>query len=313
MAAKRYQYLTLDEELAYGRQVQKMLKTETEATEKGINTKELRSTLKRKIENPELKQIRDILDEGDQAVEALIEANTGLVIDRSKRFKDSYPSGPELEDIIQDGMAGLVRAVYKYDPSRGLKFSTMAVPWIFQSISRNANQTSRPIRLPENRVDQLSKIMRMRREHSDSHLSPQEVDDKIRKKLGLTREIFNAIINASNALISLNVEVRDGETHKELGDLLDLNQVPSVEDHFAKTNMHNELVASIHSLDETSIDIILSSFSLSIPGYDAMKPKEVREKWGISAKAYNSRMKKALESLKTSMRGKGLSYSDITT
>ena len=306
-----YQYLTREQELAYGRQVQAMLKVKKDAEGDGIDLEKLQQGPVNKIKDPELRKIRTILDDGNRAAEALIEANTGLVIDRAKRFKEAYPSAPDLEDIIQDGKAGLVRAVWKYDPSRGLKFSTMAVPWIFQSISRSANQVSRPIRLPENRVDQLSKIMRMRKDYADTGMRMKEIDQEIMQKLGLSKEVFDSIVHASVPLVSLNVEIRDGDTHKELGDLINLGQEPSVEERFEQAAMSRELTSAILSLGDMNADIIAAAFGIHLPGRVLMRPKDAKTKWHISNKTYAMRLKAAVEALRQALSSKGLTYLDL--
>lgn len=162
-------FLTKEEELELGTKIQRYYKAqEILDSEDNISVEE-KAVLEKEVK------------EGLEAVDVLVKANMGLVYDRARVFKSKYPAWPEYEDLVQDGMAGLMVAVKKYDPSRGNKFSTVAFNWISQSIIREAKKTGRLVRLPENRIQDYSHVLKLINTLDTDKLSPAEVDEIVMK------------------------------------------------------------------------------------------------------------------------------------
>lgn len=113
------------------------------------------------ISEEEQREIRALATDGERAFEHLTSANLRLVVSIAKRYSGR---GAQLLDLVQDGNLGLMRAVEKFDHTRGFKFSTYASWWIRQAVSRSASEQSRTIRLPSHLVDLVNRITRVERE-----------------------------------------------------------------------------------------------------------------------------------------------------
>lgn len=160
-------FLSKEEELELGRIIQRHFKAKDEL-ELGENL------------TPErVSELEGLVQEGKDAVEQLVKANMGLVYERAKIFKRNYPRAPEEEDLVQEGMTGLMTAVQKYDPERGNKFSTVAYFWIAQAVGRGVNKTGRLVRLPENRINEYSRITKIMNDANAENLSPAEIDQLV--------------------------------------------------------------------------------------------------------------------------------------
>lgn len=294
-------HLTKEEELRLGFLVQDMLKSR-EILNNGEKIAEAeRSSLNHKI----------LL--GENAVATLVEAYTGLVHNKARAFKSKYPGAPELEDLVQDGMAGLLNGIYHYDPSRGNKVSTVVTYWIFQSITRWTNKTGRLVKLPENRVSDFTKISKMRVDLDRKGYSQKEADEKIMKELKLSDDDIYYITNAASTPASLNKVVStDESTTKELMDIVTENQTSeSSEDTVVKDAVYKILSDCFDLLTEVQIDTVASTFMLD--GFESgyMNAKQVREKHGITPSKFKRHLNEALKIIREQLDELGISSQDF--
>lgn len=292
-------FLTKDEELHLGTLVQKMVK----AKEQLKADTDLSAAQKR--------ELSAFVVEGEKAVEIMVKANSRLVYKKARSFKESYPGGPELEDIIQDGMAGLMNAILRYDPARNNKLSTVATYWIFQSISRQANKTGRLVRLPENRVSDFSKISRMRKKYEIEGMPAAEIDEYIMKELKLSAEDFRSIVNAAGVPASLNHTISDDESPRELIDIIPLGTEQSVESSVIKDAMRTVLNDAVENLTEVQRDVLNASFVFDTKNSAPLTTKEVKRKHKITTEAFNAHLAVALKEVKKEMDANGVSYDDF--
>ena len=292
-------FLTKDEELHYGGLVQSMVKAKEELKTEGI-------TNERKAE------LQKVIKTGDRAVEVLVEANKRLVYKRAHSFKESYPGGPELDDLIQDGMTGLMNSILRYDPKRNNKLSTVATYWIFQSITRQTNKVGRLVRLPENRINDFSKISKMRKQLELSGVGASDADEFIKEELNLSNADFSSIVSAGTAYVSLNMEVNDKDSNvRELIDVIPVDAEKSVEEHVIKDVINNILDESIEKLTDIQREVLNAAFYFEKRADRAVTTKEVKERYQLSNSAFSSILSSALKIVKEEMDSNGISYADF--
>lgn len=293
-------FLSKEEELELGVQIQAMLKAKDE--------------LEASSEDTDVDNLKKIIIRGENAVNELVTANIPLVVSRANSFKSRLPSGPDIEDLIQQGMEGLMKAVYKYDPTMGNKFSTVAFSWIRQSIGRETNSTGRLVRLPENRVTDYINIKRTQEEFKDSGFAPAEIDNKVMEKLNLTKAEFMDIMNAAVTHTSLNKVVNDSDGgSKELMDYVgQMHTEKSSEEHYVNGSLMEILNSSLEKMSQIKKDIVSASFMLDFDG-EPMTPKEVRELHNLTSQKFKKILNEALREINSELTEKDLSLNHFLT
>ena len=144
--------------------------------------------------------LKRLAAEGQNAREALIMHNLPLVVSVASRFRHSELT---FDDLIQEGIIGLLKAAEKYDPKRGTRFGTLAVWWIRQSIGRAVANTGRTVRLPVNRAWRLGQLRRAATRHTQETGEQPHVAD-IAKTVGISTEMAEALLRDGQPLISLD-------------------------------------------------------------------------------------------------------------
>ncbi|MEE1755813.1 sigma-70 family RNA polymerase sigma factor [Streptomyces sp. SP18CS02] len=195
--------------------------------------------------------------EGERAKDVFIRSNLRLVVAVARR----YPrSGLPLLDLIQEGNAGLVRAVEKFDYAKGFKFSTYATWWIRQAITRSIADQSRTIRLPVHLVEELGRIRRVQREFNRENGREPEAAE-VATELGSTPERVTDVLDWARDPVSLNMSVDDaGET--QFGDLLEDTSAVSPEQSVMTLLRSEELGDLIGKLDNRTASIIRMRYGI---------------------------------------------------
>lgn len=254
--------------------------------------------------------MRDV-DLGEQAQETMIRANKGLVYKIAMDFKRAYPGGLEFEDIVQEGMVGLMTAISKYDSSRGNKFSTMAYHWIRQSMVRKTNENSRLVRLPENRVSDLGAVVKIQNRPEVRDLPAAQVEKIILNEVGLTPKVLANIRAAGSTHASLNKVVGGSEGGtKELMDYVgEARASVSSEETMLRDEMLLVLEGALESLEPLQQKVLRAIFRFD----DSRRPtaQELQKALGITPQEYRRAYQDGLTSLRTSLTAQGYALGDF--
>ncbi|MEU2059773.1 sigma-70 family RNA polymerase sigma factor [Streptomyces sp. NPDC013455] len=243
-------------------------------------------------------ELEALAAEGERAKDVFIRSNLRLVVAVARR----YPrSGLPLLDLIQEGNAGLVRAVEKFDYRKGFKFSTYATWWIRQAITRSIADQSRTIRLPVHLVEELGRIRRVQREFNrENGRDPEPAE--IAAELGSTPERVIDVLDWARDPVSLNMSVDDeGET--QFGDLLEDTSAVSPEQSVLTLLRSEELDDLIGRLDQRTASIIKMRYGIEDGRERTLT--EVGKEHGLTRERIRQIEKHALLELKKLARDTG--------
>jgi RNA polymerase sigma factor (sigma-70 family) len=239
-----------------------------------------------------------LVADGERAKDVFIRSNLRLVVAVARR----YPrSGLPLLDLIQEGNAGLVRAVEKFDYAKGFKFSTYATWWIRQAITRSIADQSRTIRLPVHLVEELGRIRRVMREFNRKHGRDPEPAE-VAAELDSTPARVTDVLDWARDPVSLNMGVDDnGDT--QFGDLLEDTSAVSPEQSVMTLLRSEELDDLIGRLDQRTASIIKMRYGIDDGRERTLT--EVGKQHGLTRERIRQIEKHALLELKKLARDTG--------
>ena len=232
-----------------------------------------------------------IADGDQQAKQRLAEANLRLVVSIAKRY---VGRGMQFLDLIQEGNLGLIKAVDKFDYTKGFKFSTYATWWIRQAITRSIADQARTIRIPVHMVETINKMNRVGRRFLQEH-GREATNEELSKEMGISLEKIREAKKAAQDPISLETPIGEKED-SHLGDFIEDQKTASPEDEAAATMRREQVYSMLDTLTEREKGVLALRF-----GMDDGTPRtleEVGKHFGVTRERIRQIEGKALKKLK---------------
>jgi RNA polymerase sigma factor (sigma-70 family) len=238
------------------------------------------------------KQLEELARIGDEAMTRFVTANLRLVVSVARKYgRSAMP----LLDLVQEGNTGLIRAVEKFDYTKGFKFSTYATWWVRQSISRGIAQQGRIVRLPVHVAEQINQVSAIRRNLERKFGRDPDLKE-IAEEMGIAEEKVLELIQFSREHVSLDAPVEeDGDT--ALGDLIAREPSPGPDEMVLDAEERARLEQMLSKLDPRSADVVRRRYGL-LDGRQA-KLADIGEVWGITAERVRQIERHAIAKLRS--------------
>jgi len=245
----------------------------------------------------EEKEYAILATNGDKkAKQKLIDSNLRFVVKIAKKYRNN---GLSFSDLISEGNIGLMLAVDKFDPSKGFRFISYAVWWIKQTILKAISEKSKIIRLPVNRINDLSRIETEREKKGTSI-------EEIASSMNIDTPTLTAMLGVSQKPLSFDEPIKKGEPDIVVADLIKDETHPSPETDVINQSLKNEIQVMLSTLSNREAEILKYRFGLE--GEEPHSLLEVGMEFNLTKERIRQIEKKSIEKLKRVAKNKGLEY-----
>jgi len=245
------------------------------------------------------RDLKVLARQGKHARSHLLEANLRLVVSLAKRYTGR---GMPLLDLIQEGNLGLIRAMEKFDYTKGFKFSTYATWWIRQAITRGMADQSRTIRLPVHLVEQVNKLSRIKRELYQN-LGREATNEELAEESGIDESKIELLLRQSRDPVSLDMPVGADE-EAPLGDFIEDSEATDAEAAVVASLRHSDIRSVLASLEVREQEVISLRY-----GLDDGVPRtldQIGRKFGLSRERVRKIEREVMSKLRDGERAEKL-------
>jgi RNA polymerase primary sigma factor len=232
------------------------------------------------------------IKEGDeQAMQEMVKANLRFVVSVAKQYQGR---GLSLDDLIEEGNIGLIKAAQRFDETKGFKFISYAVWWIRQCILEALEENVRIVRLPMNQENLLRNINKVRQNYLQEQ-NREPSDDEISEVLGVPANKIGEVIRLSKRYMSVDSPFEEGEDNS-LADVIP-SKHPDTDANLDKESLHKDIDKVLNLLPIRSRDIIKLNFGI---GCEPLSLEDIGDHFGISRERTRQILYNSLESISTS-------------
>lgn len=278
--------LTHEQEIKFARQIAAGRTAQKKLAQKGLSV-------------AERKELKQRMAEAEGAREALVLHNMPLVLSVAGRFRYSEL---DYDDLIQEGVLGLIKAAERYDPKRGTRFGTLAVWWIRQAIGRSIANTGRTVRLPVNRGWKVGQLRRISSEMAQQ-TGDEPVLDEVARRAGVSTEMARELLRDGQPTISLDAPPEDPEDWSLLDWVVDATAQDS-EGVVIEEGLQRVIEDALARLDEREAEILRMRFGIG--GGEAKPLRAIASEWNMSPEGVRQISQRAMSHLRSMPRVRDL-------